>query len=58
MSNVVTVEIFRNPKAMHPYRKYDINHDDPKQRRVLGEQATNAFRAGQMVVTYTKGFKK
>lgn len=56
MSNVVTVEIWRNPKAQHPYRKYNINHDDPAHRRVLGEQVANAFRAGQKVVTYPANF--
>lgn len=34
------------------YRVYDMDHDDAKQRRVLGEQCRNAFEAGQCVVTY------
>ena len=34
------------------YRKYSMNHDDPMQRRVLGEQCRNAFEGGQRIVTY------
>lgn len=30
---------------------YVMDHDDPSQRRVLGEQCRNAFEAGQSVVT-------
>lgn len=30
---------------------YTIDHDDPAQRRVLGEQCRNAFEAGQAVST-------
>lgn len=28
-----------------------MDHDDPAQRRVLGEQCRSAFEAGQCVVT-------
>lgn len=31
---------------------YVMNHDDPQQRRVLGEQVRNAFLANQTVITY------
>lgn len=30
---------------------YVIDHDDPAQRRVLGEQCRNAFEGGQTVIT-------
>ena len=33
-------------------RAYTMNHDDPLQRRVLGEQCRNAFEGGQRIVTY------
>lgn len=32
-------------------REYVIDHDDPVQRRTLGEQCRNAFEAGQSVET-------
>ena len=32
-------------------RQYVMDHDDPAQRRVLGEQCRNAFEAGQSVNT-------
>jgi hypothetical protein len=35
-----------------PMRSYTMDHDDPSQRRVLGEQCRNAFEAGQVVLTY------
>lgn len=31
---------------------YVLDHDDPTQRRVLGEQCRNAFEAGQAVTTF------
>jgi uncharacterized protein YicC (UPF0701 family) len=34
------------------YRLYDMDHNDPAQRRVLGEQCRNAFEAGQCLLTY------
>lgn len=34
------------------YRDYIIDHNDPAQRRVLGEQCRNTFEAGQCVITY------
>jgi len=34
------------------YRDYTMDHNDPSQRRVLGEQVRNAFEAGQCVITY------
>lgn len=41
-------ELNAGNKPKHYYR---MNHDDPAQRRVLGEQCRNAFEAGQCVVT-------
>lgn len=35
-----------------PIAEYTMDHDDPAQRRVLGEQCRNAFEGGQLVVTY------
>lgn len=40
--------------AEKPFRCYVMNHDDPGERRVLGEQCRNAFEAGQVIVTYPK----
>lgn len=34
------------------FRSYTMDHNDPAQRRVLGEQCRNAFEAGQCVLTY------
>ncbi len=34
-----------------PFVDYTMNHDDPAQRRVLGEQCRNAFEGGQVVLT-------
>ncbi len=34
------------------FREYTMDHNDPAQRRVLGEQVRNAFEAGQCVITY------
>ena len=36
---------------------YVMDHDDVKQRRVLGEQCSYAFRAGQAVTTYAEDYK-
>lgn len=36
------------------FRQYIVNHDDPVQRRVLGEQCRNAFEAGQSINTAPK----
>lgn len=46
---IVYVEVW-NGAVM--YRKYSMDHDDPMQRRVLGEQCRNAFDGGQRIVTY------
>jgi hypothetical protein len=32
-------------------REYVMDHDDPAQRRVLGEQCRNAFEGGQTILT-------
>lgn len=34
-----------------PDHEYVMDHNDPAQRRVLGEQCRNAFEAGQVVMT-------
>jgi hypothetical protein len=34
------------------YRDYVMDHDDPSERHVLGEQCRNAFEAGQCIVTF------
>lgn len=34
------------------FRDFTMDHNDPAQRRVLGEQCRNAFEAGQCVLTY------
>lgn len=55
----VTVMVFdKTRSATVPWnpanviRTYDMDHDDPKQRRVLGEQCRNAFEAGQAILTF------
>jgi hypothetical protein len=53
----VHVEVWAHwPEAdPHPMTKiceYVMDHDDPAQRRVLGEQCRNAFEGGQLIVTY------
>ena len=45
----IVVEVWIQEKL---YRKYVMDHDDPSQRRVLGEQCRNAFKGGQKIVTY------
>ncbi len=35
-----------------PFVDYTMDHDDPAQRRVLGEQCRNAFEGGQVVLTH------
>lgn len=52
----VMVTVFR---SLHSFNRYDgwiaryiMDHDDPAQRRVLGEQVRNAFEAGQVVLTH------
>lgn len=54
----VRVEVYGGVNEMiagEPYRTYVMNHDDPAQRRVLGEQCRNAFEAKQCIVTYPVG---
>ena len=46
----VQVEVYAPTGAL--VRAYTMNHDDPTQRRVLGEQCRNAFEGGQRIVTY------
>ena len=45
----VQVEVYAPTGAL--VRAYTMNHDDPTQRRVLGEQCRNAFEGGQRIVT-------
>jgi len=35
-----------------PFRDYVMDHNDDKQRRVLGEQCRNIFEGGQLVITH------
>lgn len=49
---IVRVEIWIGSEL---FRAYTMDHDDPAQRRVLGEQCRNAFEGGQRVVTYPVG---
>lgn len=51
---IVRVEVWQ---GLHLVRRYDMDHDDPAQRRVLGEQCRNAFEGGQRIVTYTVNSK-
>lgn len=46
---IVHVEVWTDNRQL---RHYTMNHDDPVQRRVLGEQCRNAFEGGQRIVTY------
>jgi hypothetical protein len=53
---IVAVLVFAHGvcfKTGTPFRSYRMDHDDPSQRRVLGEQCRNAFSAGQTIVTYS-----
>lgn len=55
----VNVEVYASIDAYEDgapaLRMYSMNHDNASERRVLGEQCRNAFEAGQMIVTYSKG---
>lgn len=58
----VCVEVFDSLLAFErtpdfPLRYYMMNHNDPAERRVLGEQCRNAFEAGQVIVTYPESAK-
>lgn len=53
MSLIVQVVVY-SPSGQ-VFRKYTIDHDDPMQRRVLGEQCRNAFEAGQSIRTIPIG---
>lgn len=54
----VYVEVYESLAAFErgsqPFTEYTMNHDDPAQRRILGEQCRNAFEGGQVIVTYPK----
>lgn len=46
----ICVTFFDNNNSF--MKRYYMDHDDDAQRRVLGEQIYNAFRAGQSVTTF------
>ena len=51
----VAVYVYRDHAASEngrPRGSYVMDHNDPAQRRVLGEQCRNAFEAGQCIVTF------
>lgn len=54
----VCVEVYSSINAYEDgaeaFRSYTMNHDDPGERRVLGEQCRNAFEGAQVIVTYPK----
>lgn len=50
----VRVRVFRSVESFTfepPIFDYVMDHDDPAQRRVLGEQCRNAFEGGQLILT-------
>jgi hypothetical protein len=58
----VNVEVYASVEAFEagaaPLREYEMNHDCETERKTLGMQCRNAFEAGQMIVTYSKGKKR
>lgn len=46
----IAVTIY-DPTNQAVIRHYFMDHNDEKQRRVLGEQCRNAFEGGQVVIT-------
>lgn len=52
----VQVEVYQSiydfEEGRTAFRMYQINHDCPEDRRVLGQQCRNAFEGGQLIVTY------
>lgn len=57
----VCVEVHENlikfENGCKPFCEYTMNHNNPAERRVLGEQCRNAFEAGQVIVTYPENAK-
>lgn len=50
----VRVRVYRSAESLafeRPMLDYIMDHDDPAQRRILGEQCRNAFEGGQLIVT-------
>lgn len=53
----VRVQVFPKPSVGQqytdnpPFRDYVMDHNDQKQRMVLGIQCRNAFEGGQVIVT-------
>lgn len=62
MALKVYVEVYASIDAFEDgdkaLREYSMNHDNAAERRVLGEQCYNAFKAGQMILTYSKDKRK
>ena len=50
----IRVEVYASVHEISepPLREYVMDHDDPAQRRVLGEQCRNAFEGGQCIITF------
>lgn len=49
--SALRIEVTIRDEGDRIVRRYVMDHDDPIQRRVLGEQCRNAFEAGQSVET-------
>lgn len=49
MSLIIRVTV--TDHSGHKLAQYVMDHDDPVQRRMLGEQCRNAFEAGQSICT-------
>lgn len=52
----VTVEVYKSLQSFEdnelPFLTYTMDHDDPAQRRVLGQQCRSVFESGQLIMTY------
>lgn len=49
---MIKVVVYAKAGDIKPIAEYEMDHDDPVQRRRLGASCREAFEAGQMVVTY------
>lgn len=45
-------DAYQNKHSRGLVRYFLMDHNDPAQRRVLGEQCRSAFEAGQLVMTW------
>lgn len=56
----IQVEVYQSIYAYEegdaPIRAYKMNHDNPDERRVLGQQCRNAFEGGNVVITYPHNY--